>query len=378
MGKVYDKILKQLERNPRGFQGDLAKLAGYASGGSFVRVLKEDRDIAKLDGFIKVIEMLFPNNSHDLLVEYAHELDPKKMTIKLLLEFATLYYKYDLVKVIIEIIKSSGKKESVDFADVYEINRQVQMKELSTLEGIRKLVSHCNSKPEVKTFAKIALIYCHYEMRNIQMINLYLDELEEDVKEIKNDFLRNSYTGRTFRTKVSINLHNDNIGKLIEGMFLIENAPDPTKTMIYLQVGNSFMTKSYDKAMYYFNKAMECKDSKSEFEIKQSINFTSLLWDRLDNFRCDGTKSNDLFYYIKSGNKGMAEKTLNVINFDELTIHGKAFNCFYKGLLYNEKSYFYKSIEYFKQANDKFYRQLPIMELKKMGVSDYVLSALSA
>jgi tetratricopeptide (TPR) repeat protein len=178
--------------------------------------------------------------------------------------------------------------------------------------------------------------------------------------------------------KVDVNLHTDEIGKLIESLFQIENAPDPTKTMVYLQVGNSYMTKNYDKAMFYFNKALECKTIKSEYEIKQSINFTSLLWDRLENFNSDGTASNELFYYIKSGNKGMAEKTLNKINFDELSVHGKAFNMFYRGLLFQEKSYFYKSVEYFIKAGEKFYKLLPIMELKKMGENDYIINVLCA
>jgi hypothetical protein len=314
-----------------------------------------------------------------MLIDYAKELDSKKMTIKLLLEYATLYYMYDLVKVITEILLDSGKKDSMDYAEVYDIHRQVQIKEINCMEGIKKLSSFTKSKSnETKVFSKLAIMYCYYDLRNINMINLYLDEVTEEVKEIKNDFLRNAYSSRIFRINVDVSLHTDKIGKLIENLFLIENAPDPTKTMVYLQVGNSYMTKNYDKAMYYFNKGLECKTIKSEFQIKQSINFTSLLWGKLENFKSDGTLSNDLFYYVKSGNKEMAEKTLEQIDFESLSVHGKAFNCFYQGLLYNDKSLFYKSAEYFISIGEKFYRQLPIMELKRMGENDYILSALSA
>lgn len=379
MGRVYKKILDELEKSPRGFQEELGRMAGYSNGSNFKRALMENRSIELLDGFIKVIEMLFPDNSYELLKEYANELDPKKMTIRLLLEYATLYYMYDLVKIITDILKSSEKKESLEWAMVYDIHRQVQTKEISCLEGIQKLISYTSkSKVEIRTFAKIAIMYCHYDIRNINMINFALDEIEEEIKLIKNDFLRNSFIGRVFRIKVDTNLHTDKIGKLIEGLFQIENALDPTKTMIYLQIGNSYMTKSYEKAIFYFNKALEHKTKKSEFEIKQSINFASCLWGRLENFESDGTLSNDLFYYIKSGNKDMAERILNEINFDELSDHQKAFNCFYRGLLYNDKSLFYKSIEHFNCAGEKFYKKLPIMELKRMGEEDYILSALSA
>jgi hypothetical protein len=378
MGKVYQKVIDQFEKNPRGFQEELGKLAGYSSGSNFSRALKENRNIQILEGFVKVIEKLFPENFKEILIEYAYELDPKKMTICLLLEYATLYYMYDLVKVINEIMKSSDKKNIIDWAEVYEIHRKVQTREISRLEGIQELMTFNKSKVEIRVFAKIAMIYCYYDMRNISMINLAIDEIESEVNLIKNDFLRNSFIGRIFRIKVDINLHTDKIGTLVESLFQIENALDPTKTMVYLQIGNSYMTKSYEKAMYYFNKALEYKTTKSEFEIKQSINFTSCLWDRLENFRSDGTSSNDLFYYIKSGNKSEAERLLKRIDFDKLNAHQKAFNCFYQGLLYNDKKLFYKSVELFNGVGEKFYRQLPIMELKKMDENDYILSALSA
>jgi hypothetical protein len=77
-------------------------------------------------------------------------------------------------------------------------------------------------------------------------------------------------------------------------------------------------------------------------------------------------------------NKEEALRIIDEINFEELTYHQKGFNLFYQGLLFGDKSCFYKSIEYFNLVGEKFYKQLPIMELRKKGEIEMVLSALSA
>jgi hypothetical protein len=378
MGKVYQKVLNQFEKNPRGFQEDLGKLAGYASGSNFKKALTEGRDIEKLDGFIKVIEKLFPENSYDLLVEYAKELDAKKMTIRLLLEYVTLYHMEDMKLLILNKLKDDTKSESKEWVHVYETDHLIEKGEISPFDGINLLNSKKYSKIETGVYSKIAQIYCYYDMKNIYMLNLFLEQLENEVSQIKNSFLRNAYEGRIFRIKVDINLHTDKIGSLLESSFNLENAIDATKTMVYLQLGNSYMMKSYDKSMKYLNKALECKNSRSESEIKQSINFVNLLWDKPENFICDGTTSNELFYYIKCGNKSEALRLLEKINFEELNNHQKAFNMFYQGLLHGDKSCFYKSIEYFNTVGEKYYKQLPILELRKKGENEMILSALSA
>ncbi|MEH7116143.1 AimR family lysis-lysogeny pheromone receptor [Neobacillus vireti] len=376
-------ILKKME-NERGLSEKLASISGYSSGSAFKKIIvDEGKDIEKLDGFMDVVDYICNEderlNKEQLILDFTKGLDNNTITIKLLLEYFTLYYRYDHVETIVNKLKASNKKDFEEFGLVYEIQRQVQTKQITPLEGIVELTKYIHSKKiEVRVAAKIFISYCQYDMRNINLLDSYIDEIESEVDKIKNDFLRKSYQGRIFRLRVDINLHTDKIGKLIESLFVIENAPNPTKTMVYLQIGNSYMIKSYEKAMYYFNKAMEYKTIKSENEIKQSINFTSLLWNKLDVFKSDGSLSNDLFYHVRSGNKGKAEETIKQIDFEKLTTSGKAFNCFYRGLLYNDKSLFFKSVEYFISVGEKFYRQLPIMELKKMGEQDYILSALSA
>ncbi|WP_080845631.1 AimR family lysis-lysogeny pheromone receptor [Cytobacillus gottheilii] len=372
-------MLNEIEAAPRGLAEELAKIAGYSSGTNFTRTLKDpDKDIEKLDGFFKVALHLFPNEYEELLKNFVDEINPKRITARLCLEYLTLYHMYELKEALLNRMLTSNSRDVIDFASVYHVQHLYEMKKLDFSDAICKLNSYSNSKPEVKSFAKISQIYCYYAIRDITMLKLQLDELESEISNIKNAFIRNSYMGRLFRIKVDISFHSGNIGDLLEQIFILDKALDPTKSMTYLQIGNSYMLKSFDKAMEFYKKALECKNNKTEQQIKQSINFISCLWNKVDNFCSDGTMSNDLFYYARTNNKAMAEDILDNIDFEKLNNHQKAFNHYYRGILENNKYHFYKSIEFFNKAGEKFYKLIPIMELKKLGENEVILEALSA
>jgi len=93
----------------------------------------------------------------------------------------------------------------------------------------------------MKAYSKIAQFYCYYDQRNITLLNSLSPEIEEAIEKISNDFIKTSYYARFLLISIDGNLHNGEIGGLLEKLFLIENAPDPLKTLIYLQPGNSMM-----------------------------------------------------------------------------------------------------------------------------------------
>lgn len=376
---VKQMILSDCEKT-HGLLEKLAKLGGYNDGGALGKVLRKDmdKDIEKIDGFIKIIEFMYPEQAAGLIMDLARASHPNKITCRLLLEYATLYHIYPLKELLIDKISASKRAEANEWAYVYSIDHQIATKEIDYLEGIKQLNKRSYISLEMQVYSQIAQMYCYYDMRNIIMLNLMLEDLEKKVEGISNTFIRNSFLGRVFRIKVDISLHNGKIGDLLESLFIIEKAPSPTKSMVHLQVGNSYMMKSYDKAMEHFNIAWEHRNRRTEYEIRQSINFTNLLWGHHRKFVTDGTMSNDLFYYIQAGNYKQAYLVVDKIDFEGLTSHQKGFHCYYRGILTKDETWFYKSIKYFTEAGEKFYKQIPIMELRKIGVRESVLEALAA
>jgi superfamily I DNA and/or RNA helicase len=215
-------------------------------------------------------------------------------------------------------------------------------------------------------------------MRNFYMMEALYQDIQNEIEEIKKQFVKDSYYARLFLIECAVNLHSKNIGELREKLFLIENALDPIKVVAYLQVGNSYVLTNYEKANKLFNKANELTPEKYKTQIKKSMNFNNILWDKIDQYIEDGDKSNKLFYYAKTGQIEKGLELSENINLYSYTEQQKGFHFFYMGLLLNDKSMFYKSVEHFNKCGEKFYKTLPILELKKAGESSYILDALSA
>ncbi|MGK4040886.1 AimR family lysis-lysogeny pheromone receptor [Heyndrickxia oleronia] len=372
-------LLKECE-NQRGLATKLAKIAGYKDGSGLKKMLKKDdnSDCEKVDGLLAIAKYFYQDRFNNLVLEYAKTLNPNRITARLLLEYATINRLEDVKKYLINALDNSDNNESKEWAHVYKIDDQISKGEIDEMDGLNLLNSRKYNTIESRVFSKIAQLYCYFDLKNDYKLSHLVEKLLEDSKKIKNESLRNSYVGRIFIFKTLIDLHNNKLGKLLESLFLIEDSPDPLKTNIYLHIGNAYIVKSYDKSMEYFNKALDCTNERSEHFIRESINFVSVLWDKFENYKYDGTLSNDLFYNIKIGNKRQAENLLGIIDFEKLSTSGKGFNCYYRGLLYNDKSWFFKSIKYFTDCNSKIYRQLPIIELKKFNIDESFFEAFGA
>jgi hypothetical protein len=381
--KVDEEMLRQMLINELekdwGRSSELSLLAGYANGSSLKKVLKrEDGDIEKFDGFVKLVHELFPDTKFDLMTKFAHTLNKQKLTARFMLEYAALYNLPELKLYLIEELRNSSNKESNDYAFVYGIDDKLRKNEIDKYEAINQLAQHRYVSVEMKVFSKIVQFYSFYDMRNINMMTCLYSDIKVEIESIKKQFVKDSFHARLLLIECGINLHNKNISELRENLFFIDGAFDPIKCLAYLHIGNSYMLTSHDKADDCFLKAYEISNESYKSEIRKSMNFNHILWDRLDKYLPDGDEKNLLFYYAKKGEKANGIKLLNEMDLDSFSDHARAFNYYYQGLLFNDKVMFYKSVEYFNKCGEKFYKKLPILELQKAGESQYILDALIA
>ncbi|MGD6876867.1 AimR family lysis-lysogeny pheromone receptor [Bacillus infantis] len=371
-------LINRLE-SERGLATKMAKLAGYSSSGALMKVLRKvDGDIEKFDGFVRVVHELFPEEKFDLMSEFAKTLNPNRITSRLLLEYASSYSLSELRDSLIESLCQSDNDESSEWGFVYKTDRLIANNEIGMLEGINLLAQRKYISQEMKVYSKICQFYAYYDMRNIVMMEILYKELLEDIEFIKNPFIKSNYTGRLFLIEADVRLHNGEMGGLREKLFLVDNALDPIKSFVYLQVGNSYMFSNYEKAKSLFNRGLEFTSTKGRAELLKSYNFNAILWGKFEDCFDNNEVSNQLYYYAMKGDKAQAERILNNMDIESLTDHQKGFNCYYQAILTNSYEMLYKSIEYFNKCGEKFYRQLPILELKKQGEKEYILNALSA
>jgi hypothetical protein len=374
-------MLNKLDMNKdiKGYGESIAKLAGYSTIGGFVKALKkEDGDIEKFDGFVRVVHEMFPENKFELMTNFAETLNPQTLTARFMLEYATIYKLFDLKDYLIEQLKNASNVESNQWAFAYETLRKFNKKEIGGFEAVNSLSQIKYTKPEMKVFSKIVQFYCFYELRNTNMMDALYQDIKNDIESIKKKFVKDSFYARLFLIECSVSLHNKSISDLREKLFLMESALDPVKALAYLQIGNSYIINNYEKANKYYLLANEYASGILKNEVRKSINFNNILWDKFEGYLEDGDNSNKLFYYAKKGQLESGRKLLETMDVESLSDYRKGFNYYYQGLLFNDKNMFYKSVEHFNKCNEKFYKKLPLLELEKVGENIHIINALSA
>ncbi|MNG37225.1 hypothetical protein D3C84_1245090 [compost metagenome] len=71
---------------------------------------------------------------------------------------------------------------------------------------------------------------------------------------------------------------------------------------------------------------------------------------------------------------------MDVLNKDDMnaiTHNQRGFHFYLKGLVTNSISDFCESIKAFKKSGDHFYRELPLIELKKLNIDISIIEALA-
>ncbi|PLR72247.1 AimR family lysis-lysogeny pheromone receptor [Bacillus sp. UMB0728] len=371
-------LINRLE-SERGLATKMAKMTSFSSGSSLMKTLrKNDGDIELFDSFVYIVHELFPEEKFDLMFEFAKTLNPNRMTARFMIEYAALYGLREMKVHMINKLLNSDNDHSVDWAYVYNIDHLTMVKELGSFEAINLLSQRKYTSPEMKVYSKIVLYYIFEDMRNIKMMETLYSDIKGEIDNIVNTFTKSSFLARLFLIEGDVNLHNKLTAKVKENIFAIENALDPLKYYAFLTIGNSYMLTNYEKALELYNRCLENVDGVVEEQVRNSKNFLSILWGKFDQYVFNGDLSNELFYYAKNGEIEKGKAVLAQIEVDELSVYQKAFNCYYQALLFDDENMLYKSIKYFNESGDKFYKMLPIRELQVKGINQNIIEVLSA
>lgn len=378
MENLKQRILNDIEAT-RGLTAEMARLAGYATGAKLKGILsKENGNIEKFGGFVKIVHHMYPYEKFAYMEEFAININPNQMMARFMLEYVTLYRMSYAKEVLLKKMLNCTNSESREWAFVYDIDEKLIKNKIAADEAIEILMNRTYSTVEMKIFSRIVQTYADFDMNNLHVLRTMHKEISESLKKVKNDFARDSLRARFYVIDSRVNLLNDNKDKVLESVFLVKNALDPIKSSNFLQYANSYLLTDYEKAKKFLNEAMEYSEGnvKVKKDIIMSSNFAAILHKRFEDYKEDGELSNLLYYYCRKGDVVNAEKLLKDIEFDSLTDYRKAFNCYYRGILYNDESLLSQSIVYFNNSGDKYWKKIAVDELAAHGVEKHLLKAL--
>jgi tetratricopeptide (TPR) repeat protein len=381
-------ILNELDKGERGYSEQLATIAGYSSGSALRKVLHDEKkEFEKFAALVRVVEELFPNDVKSLLSEYALTLDPNKQTSRFMLEYAELNGLKELRQELINRMIECGNAQSREWATVHEIDIKYLNGQINFIEAVAQFAGVGAKTKEMMAYSQVLRAYAYLDQQIYDIAEQMVLPLENIVKEIKEEFISDAFLGRIYLILGECYNRKGSKEKARQVCNTLVNTVKCKRFVAWglLQLGNSYMLESYDKSNQYLKKGYLLSfsiDERTNINLKRSLNFLDNLWKKqpryLDLNSNHPADSHEIaFYYINHKQYTKAMEVLNKDDMDTITSNQTAFHYYLKGLITNSVSDYSKSVKAFMLSKDFFYRELPLMELKKLGVDSDLIEALA-
>jgi tetratricopeptide (TPR) repeat protein len=366
-------ILNVIESNPRGYSNELAEIAGYSNGSNLKKVLvDEKKEFDNFTDLLELVKYIWKDDSVKMMSQYSNEVDVNKKTARNLLEYFVSNAQYEAFNNLLDRMDESTNKESKEYAKIYRMQYKYQPLLSSDSNEFNKLIEEIIeihvTFPELKVYKKMLINYCCFLLQDYNMLKPLLSEIEEEMKLIDNEFIKEMYSIRVNEVKCYTYLKafdDPETARDCADWIINSNAANGFKAYAYYLKAHSYMFSSYEDAMNCYEKAMELYEGRHQdiTEIKEEVEFVKVYWDK--EFNHNYVK-NELFYQVKKGQT----VSLNDCNLEP------EFKLFLEGIsTKNIKKLLLSMIGYIK-IKDLFLANLAKIELIKSGYDTDIITAM--
>lgn len=380
---LQERILNTLDKRDDIDQRKLSKIAGVNES-SISRYLN-GYDVLNLASVLKIVQYLYPEEEKGIMADYV--LTQKSRNARFALEYCDFNNLPNHLEQLIEQLSVSVNPVDREWAKLYRFIRIFKMKALPLEELLWEVEVFDPKELEMKIMKQILKGYIYTELGDFSSLTIHTKYTESFIKQVRTEFLKDCYNIRMGMIMNYVYLYGNNVEKAREYSLLVLNQDffEYVKAIAYNQLGQSYMLEDYEKSQRYLKTAVSLfnKYNKNEYrEIAlRNLSFLQSYWkiERDFPFELVGYNENSeyIYYLIQKGEKGLAGKLLDEIDVSSIPDWNKGFYYFYKGKITGDKNSFYSSVEWFRNAGDRFYLQLPIQELEKLGENSLVLKMLS-
>lgn len=382
MHSMKTLIKNEIEKD-KSLTTKLAYIGGFKNATPLYKFLNEpDREMDNLMSLVKIVEYLFDDRSTDILSEYFRRVNPNGKMARQVLEYSS-FHGLAVRRELVEKMSECTNAESREWASLYVIYENIMNDPWGTIKTLNTVRV---KSQEMMIFKYIMQSYCYYYLDNIHMVEIISESAENEIKFIKNEFIRNCFLVRLYRAKSVIYLNKNKISECREMADRIITLSDSRYGLaaIYQTKGISYLYEDYELGEELLKKAYDIYveyPDKYNGDIHSSINLHRVFWGKdMFDMRIDGEvfdKHDAIMHFVRIGDVSKAKEILNGIDEDDLSIRDIAFQNYSKGIIYRENCYLYEAIKSFKKIGDNYYVRLPIFELRKQGYDNDLLDLLT-
>ncbi|PJZ20689.1 AimR family lysis-lysogeny pheromone receptor (plasmid) [Bacillus tropicus] len=301
----------------------------------------------------------------------------KPRSLREAMEYLSSRGEFSLLKSVVESEKNSSNKENREWAGVYELILKRYTEKVNPKE-FYAMIENKNRRAkttEMQILTELLLCQALYQNKNYRSLFDRLSEVEKDINDIKNKFIKNSFL---IRYKEAVGVISLQRGYAIETRNVCNDVINAYKNDVsfvipYItaigKIGESYFFDDYEKAKLFLEKGIALLDDFSEVGLvnkkemfQYTLNFLKMFhWKDTEGLEKILGKAGMAYFRCRQGRHEEAEQLLMQIENE----NGKltSFETFYLGIARNDRELLKKSLEMFEESGNIFYSKLPKLYL---------------
>ncbi|PEP21750.1 hypothetical protein CN566_28520 [Bacillus wiedmannii] len=301
----------------------------------------------------------------------------KPRSLREAMEYLSSRGEFSLLKSVVESEKDSSNKENREWAGVYELILKRYTEKINPKEFYAMIESKNRRAKtmEMQILTELLLCQALYQNKNYRSLFDRLSEVERDISNIKNKFIKNSFI---IRYKEAVGVISLQRGYALETRnvcndVIIAYKNDVSFVIPYItaigKIGESYFFDDYNKAKAFLEKGIALLDDFSEIGLvkkkemfQYTLNFLKMFhWKDTEGLEKMLGKTGMAYFRCRQGRYEEAEQLLIQIENE----NGKltSFETFYLGIARNDRELLKKSLEMFEESGNIFYSKLPKLYL---------------
>lgn len=323
-----------------------------------------------------IIQTLFPEREQELMIDFCKNTS-RPENLRLALEYFSLHYKLQNLKELIQTELNSQNQMNREWAQVYQLVYLRQSRAKTPRELLKDIRLIKAKDYSMMIMLRLLEAYCLYDENMFALVAYLSEGLEDEISNLDNTFIRSAYTIRLSQIYSNIYLYAHNkplLARQYAQKIIHSFANDTYKASAYMTIGYSFLFENQTLCYEYLIKSQDLfrmiGDQPHVNSLGKAIMLAKCYWgETQESFRaiCD---HEDLAYLEYS--LGNVENAKNLLQNIEKQ---NGFTKFYHGLILGDKKYLYESLLLFKADGDRFFANLPRIELLKKGEHPIIVEA---
>ncbi|WP_307397445.1 AimR family lysis-lysogeny pheromone receptor [Bacillus horti] len=339
----------------------------------------------RFESVLRIVKYLYPNDQVNIMGEYI--LTQRSRNARHGLEYCSnnqLWAEFDYL---IELLSNSSNPADREWARMYSL---IKMRKDAKLPSIKLLSEVEEFKPrevEMRVLKSILKGLIYFDLGENKSILLHNQDTHEQIEEIRSDYIQASYSVRLGLLSFAVHLFSYNLEKARQSCYSIigQDFIEHVKAAAYINLSQTYLFSNYQLALEYSKRSIDVAITFSHSNYLKMANlnhsflnsFYGIDFEFTQPLDDHQTLANYIFYLINKGDISLAQGYLEEIDINSLTDWDKGFYFYYKGLIDEDVSTFYKSVDSFVSADNYFFIHLPLLKLQKLGESEEALKILS-